>query len=107
MTTTSPKLHWEWGTAYDMFISLEVLHNPSDFGVRSSWASSVRKRIPAEEHDRIFDRFHRVSTGLVHDIKGTGLGLSLVKHIIQAHGGYISLESELGKGSTFTITLPH
>lgn len=51
MTTTSPKLFWEWGTAYDMFISLEVLHNPSDFGVRSSWASSVRKRIPAEEHE--------------------------------------------------------
>jgi len=62
--------------------------------------------IPADEHDRIFDRFHRVSTGLVHDIKGTGLGLSLVKHIIQAHGGYVSLESELGKGSTFSIHLP-
>jgi DNA-binding transcriptional ArsR family regulator len=51
MTTTSPKLLWEWGTAYDMFISLEVLHNPSEFGVRGSWASSVRKRIPAEEHE--------------------------------------------------------
>jgi len=62
--------------------------------------------IPADEHDRIFDRFHRVSTGLVHDVKGTGLGLSLVKHIIQAHGGYISLESELGEGSTFSIHLP-
>ncbi len=62
--------------------------------------------IPADEHDRVFDRFHRVSTGLVHDIKGTGLGLSLVKHIVQAHRGFVSLESELGKGSTFSIHLP-
>jgi DNA-binding transcriptional ArsR family regulator len=51
MATISPKLSWEWGTAYDMFISLEVLHNPSEFGVRSSWASSVRKRIPSGEHE--------------------------------------------------------
>ncbi len=45
---TSPKLLWEWGTAYDLFISLEVLHNPKDFGVRSAWASSVRKRLPTD-----------------------------------------------------------
>jgi DNA-binding transcriptional ArsR family regulator len=51
MTTTYPKLSWEWGTAYDMFISLEVLHKPSGFGVRSSWASSVRKRISAKERE--------------------------------------------------------
>jgi signal transduction histidine kinase len=62
--------------------------------------------IPAEEHDRVFERFHRVSTGLVHDVKGTGLGLSLVQHIVNAHGGTVSLESELGEGSTFTIHLP-
>jgi len=62
--------------------------------------------IPADEHDRIFDRFHRVSTGLVHDVKGTGLGLSLVQHIVHAHGGRVRLESELGKGSTFFIHLP-
>ena len=51
MTTTSPKLHWEWGTAYDMFISLEVLHEPSEFGVRGAWASSVRKRLPSTERE--------------------------------------------------------
>lgn len=62
--------------------------------------------IPADEHDRVFDRFHRVSTGLVHDVKGTGLGLSLVQHIVHAHGGRVRLESELGKGSTFFIHLP-
>jgi signal transduction histidine kinase len=62
--------------------------------------------IPADEQERVFDRFHRVSTGLVHDVKGTGLGLSLVRHIVHANGGRVTLESELGKGSTFTIHLP-
>ena len=47
--TTTSKLQWEWGTAYDMFISLEVLHSPSEFGVRGAWASSVRKRLPSPE----------------------------------------------------------
>ena len=51
MMNTSPKLLWEWGTAYDMFISLEVLHLPVDFGVRGAWASSVRKRIPSKERE--------------------------------------------------------
>ena len=41
----STKLLWEWGTAYDMFISLAVLHQSSEFGVRGSWASSVRRRL--------------------------------------------------------------
>jgi signal transduction histidine kinase len=62
--------------------------------------------IPREEQERIFERFHRVSTGLVHDVKGSGLGLSLVRHIAQAHGGNVTVESEVGKGSTFTIHLP-
>jgi DNA-binding transcriptional ArsR family regulator len=51
MTITTPKLEWEWGTAYDMFISLEVLHTPTEFGVRGAWASSVRKRIPSKERE--------------------------------------------------------
>jgi signal transduction histidine kinase len=62
--------------------------------------------IPRDEQEKIFERFHRVSTGLVHDVKGSGLGLSLVRHIAESHGGTVSVESEVGKGSTFTIYLP-
>ncbi len=62
--------------------------------------------IPREEHEKIFEKFYRVSTGLVHDVKGSGLGLSLVNHITKAHGGRVAVESEVGRGSTFTLYLP-
>lgn len=61
--------------------------------------------IGISEHDqkRIFDKFFRVSTGDVHNTKGTGLGLTLVKHIVEAHHGEITLHSTLGKGSSFIL----
>ncbi len=62
--------------------------------------------IAAEEHEKIFEKFYRVSTGLVHDVKGSGLGLSLVKHIVVAHQGKITVQSKPGEGSMFTIHLP-
>jgi len=62
--------------------------------------------IPRSEQEKIFEKFYRVSTGLVHDTKGSGLGLALVKHIVEAHKGKIQLESAPGRGSRFTILIP-
>ena len=62
--------------------------------------------IPADEHERIFEKFYRIGAGLVHDVKGSGLGLSLVKHIVVAHQGKVTVRSKPGEGSTFTIQLP-
>lgn len=62
--------------------------------------------IPPREQRRIFDMFYRAERGLVHSVKGSGLGLSLVRHIVEAHGGAIRVESRPGHGSTFSITLP-
>lgn len=62
--------------------------------------------IPVEAQERIFEKFYRVSTGLIHDVKGSGLGLSIVKHIVQAHQGRVSVISKEGHGSTFVLSLP-
>jgi two-component system phosphate regulon sensor histidine kinase PhoR len=62
--------------------------------------------IASQYHGKIFDAFFRVPSGYVHDTKGSGLGLSLVKHIMDAHGGRIELESRPGKGTTITLVFP-
>jgi signal transduction histidine kinase len=62
--------------------------------------------IPQPEQEKIFEKFYRVGDPLVHNTKGSGLGLSLVRHIAQAHGGDVAVESAPGRGSRFTITLP-
>src|SRR5262249_50984916 len=62
--------------------------------------------IPAQEQSKIFEKFYRVGDPLVHNTKGSGLGLSLVRHIVHAHGGEVSVDSTPGRGSKFTIALP-
>jgi heavy metal sensor kinase len=62
--------------------------------------------IPAESLPRVFDRFYRADPARSRDTGGTGLGLSLARWIAEAHGGSIAVESTVGRGSTFTVTLP-
>lgn len=62
--------------------------------------------ISARDQKRIFEKFVRLETGLVHDVKGAGLGLSLVDQIIRAHGGRVEVSSVPGEGTTFTLALP-
>lgn len=76
----------------DGFVAISV----SDRGIGIS---------PADQK-RIFEKFVRVETGLVHDVKGAGLGLSLVDQIMRAHGGRVEVASVLGEGSTFTLVIP-
>lgn len=62
--------------------------------------------IPSEDLPRIFERFYRVDKARSREVGGTGLGLSIVKHVIELMAGTVSVESQLGKGSRFTIVLP-
>ena len=62
--------------------------------------------IPCQHLERLFERFYRVDRARSRDIGGTGLGLAIVKHLALLHGGEVTVISELGKGSTFTIHLP-
>ena len=62
--------------------------------------------IPAQDLERIFERFYRVDRGRSRDTGGTGLGLSIVRHVASNHGGEIAVDSREGEGSTFTLRLP-
>ncbi len=82
-------------------VSLEELPNAVRISVRDTGIG-----IATDHQDRIWERFYRVDKGRSRQTGGTGLGLSIVKHLVEAHGGSVSVASELNVGSTFTVRLP-
>jgi len=84
-------------------VSVDVYHEGNSAVVR---VSDNGIGIPLEAQARVFERFYRVDRARSRDRGGTGLGLAIVKHIAELHGGTVQLESELGRGSIFTASLP-
>jgi two-component system sensor histidine kinase SenX3 len=62
--------------------------------------------IPAEEQERIFEKFYRIGRSETQGRRGSGVGLALVRHIVEAHGGHVTVESQPGRGSRFTLWFP-
>jgi len=104
------------GLALRNLLDNAVKYSP---GCRAVWVEMARERgrlairvrdqgmgIPASEQKEIFKRFVRGTGSRAANIQGTGIGLAMARHIIEAHDGEIRLESEPGRGSTFTILLP-
>ncbi|HEY8394560.1 MAG TPA: ATP-binding protein, partial [Thermaerobacter sp.] len=95
--------HTPSGGTVTMTVSVETGNGPR-------WAlGEVRdtgRGIPREALPRIFERFYRVDPGRSRSAGGTGLGLAIVKHIVEAHGGSVEAESELGAGTAIRFRLP-
>jgi len=83
-----------------------TIHGSFDDGFVSMAAQDQGMGIPKEHLPKGFDRFHRVDNRDTRKVGGTGIGLYLVKHLVEAHGGRIWVESEVGQGSSFNFTLP-
>jgi two-component system phosphate regulon sensor histidine kinase PhoR len=86
-------------------VEIELQNGPSATAIHLI-VSDHGPGIPAAEHEKIFERFYRRGSELRRETQGVGIGLSIVKHILEAHGGRVLVQSEPGKGSRFTIELP-
>ena len=82
-------------------VTLEEIHDEVLVSVTDEGQGIAREHLP-----RLFERFYRVDKARSRDLGGTGLGLAIVKHVAQIHGGRVSVDSVLGRGSTFRIHLP-
>ena len=92
-----------------ILITAQSLSHDGKGGYGDRVAVSVKDTgigIPSEHLDAIFEKFHQVEGSLQRSVSGTGLGLAITKGLVEAHQGKIWVESEVGKGSTFTFTLP-
>ena len=101
-------------------VVLNLLSNAFKFTFEGEIAVSVRRRdtvaeltvrdtgtgIPAEEIPRLFERFHRVKGAQGRSYEGSGIGLALVQELVRLHGGSVRVESEIGRGSAFIVTVP-
>lgn len=86
-----------------------VLINITCYKVGNNALFSVKDNgigIPNSHISQVFQKFHRVPTGNVHNVKGTGLGLNYVKYVVEAHGGNVMAQSEVNAGSEFIISIP-
>jgi two-component system OmpR family sensor kinase len=72
----------------------------------SLWVEDSGPGIPPEEHAKIFERFYRRGSELRRETQGIGIGLTIVQHIVEAHGGRVTVRSAPGQGSRFTMELP-
>jgi signal transduction histidine kinase len=88
---------------FDGKISVQLKPNGKDVELR---VSDTGVGIPAQELPRLFDRFHRVENSRSRTHEGSGIGLALVQELARLHGGTVRVESTLGEGSTFTVSIP-
>jgi len=84
-------------------IQVQVVERPDGLGIA---VSDTGIGIDPVNHTRVFEKFYQVDGSMSRRFEGAGIGLSIAKSIVEAHGGKIELESELGKGSTFSVVLP-
>lgn len=87
-------------------VGLEAVSLNSPLSTINLFVADHGPGIPPEEHGKIFERFYRLGSELRRETQGVGIGLSIVKHIIEAHGGHVRVQSSPGQGSRFTIELP-